>query len=142
MTLVAGKARALRGAQRKTPVVLVVGNGVGFYSVMAGSPSSGVKKFVTELQRLSKDPTRHIKVFVVPEPYTSQRCAECSSAQCVLYCLTVFLLQVHRLCAQACGGAAGARCTLQGGASRWPWIHGTGRSAASGREQQHRQGVS
>jgi hypothetical protein len=75
----ADQARAQRGAAADTPVVFMIGNGLRGYSTWAGSPPSGVMAFARELQRLEKDPSLNIKVFVVPEYWTSQRCADLPS---------------------------------------------------------------
>ena len=75
LTSLADQARAQQRAATDTPVVFMIGNGVGFYSTWAGSPPSGVLALVRAVNRLAKDPSRHIQGFVVPEYWTSQRCA-------------------------------------------------------------------
>lgn len=73
-------ARTYVGAPPETPVVLCIGSGIGGYSCWAGSPPSGVVKFKDHAQRLAGNPKLHMKVVIVPEPYTSKRCV------CVCVC--------------------------------------------------------
>lgn len=74
-------ARTYVGAPPETPVVLCIGSGIGGYSCWAGSPPSGVVTFKDHAQRLAGNPKLHMKVVIVPEPYTSKRCV------CVCVCV-------------------------------------------------------
>jgi hypothetical protein len=76
-------ARTYVGAPPETPVVLCIGSGIGGYSCWAGSPPSGVVTFKNHAQRLAGNPKLHMKVVIVPEPYTSKRCV------CVCVCVCV-----------------------------------------------------
>jgi len=67
------QARANVGAGPDVLVVVFFGNASGF-SCWRGAPPFGVKKLLQTLQGLASNPKMNVKVFVVPEPYTSQWC--------------------------------------------------------------------